>query len=149
MESRYTINKQFMEMTGYYDRNGKLCTLVTETGMTFIVDKSPLEIIRDNIVCIGYDLNGATKTARSLLGNIYNCPILVNPIDRIVIFPTLSPKHSECVWYNPVHIKRTRSLNRQTIILYSNGRTKLIRNKLAAFNCKIKQAEQLEDMTKL
>lgn len=149
MKSRYTINKRFMEMTGYYDRNGKLCTLVTETEKTFIVDKSPLEIINNNIMLAGYDLQGAMKTARFLLGNTYNCPILVNPINRIVIFPTLSPKHVECVWYNPFHIKRTSSLNRRTFIMYSNGKSKLITATLSSFNCKIKQAEQLEGLTKI
>jgi competence protein ComK len=149
MLGSYTINKQFMEMTGYYDRNGKFCTLVIETARTFIVDKSPLEIISDSIVCIGYDLRGATETAKKLLGNIYICPVLVNPNDRIVLFPTLSPKHIECVWFNPFHIKRTESLNRKTYIIYSNGQTRLIRAKLSSFNCKIKQAEQLEGMTKI
>ncbi len=149
MLRHYMINKYFMEMTGYYDRNGKLCTLVTETGKTFMVDKSPLEIIKVNIMCAGYDLRGAMETAKKLLGNIYHCPILVNPIDRIVLFPTLSPKHTECVWYNPVHIKRTSSLNHQTFIMCSNGKTKLIRAKLSSFNCKIKRAEQLEAMTRV
>ncbi|WP_231734913.1 competence protein ComK [Bacillus sp. FJAT-29937] len=149
MRSSYIINEYFMYMKGHYDRHGKLCTHVTETCNTFIVDKSPLEILEDSICVIGYDLRGAIATSKKLLGNIYHCPILVNPILRIIVFPTKSAWHDECVWYNPIHIKRTNSLNRKTTITYSNGKTHNISAKLTSFNSKIKTAEQLDDITKV
>ncbi|MEH7524940.1 competence protein ComK [Bacillus sp. JJ1503] len=148
MRPRYRITKQFMRMTGFYDSNGKMCTLVTETRKTFMVDQSPLEILDESIRCIGYDLKGAMITAKRLLGNVHHCPVLVNPIHRIVLFPTKSGLHEECTWFNPVHIKRTNSLNNQTTITFSNGQTITIPGKLSSFNCKIKRAEHLEEMTR-
>ena len=137
-----------MRMSGFYDRNGKMCTLVEETRKTFIVDKSPLEILDDSIRKIGYNLNGAMETSKQLLGNVYHCPVLVNPIQRIVLFPTRSALHEECSWFNPVHTKRTSSLNRKTHIMFSNGKTFNFPAKLSSFNNKIKRAEQLEEMTR-
>ncbi|WP_425481992.1 competence protein ComK [Cytobacillus depressus] len=148
MRSQYTINKDFKYMKGYRDRHGKLCTLVKETEKTFMVDKSPLEIIDDSIVRIGYNLKGAMETSKRLLGNIYHHPVLVCPIQRIVLFPTQSAKHEECIWFNPNHIKRTTSHKRQTFITFSNGKTKIIRAKLCSFNSKLQIAEQLENMTR-
>lgn len=148
VKPRYIIKEQFLWMTGYYDRYGKMCTLVTETKRSFIVNQSPLEILEFSISCIGYELKGARNTAKRLLGNVHHCPILVNPIRRIVLFPTRSPLHEDCIWFNPAHIKRTRSHNYNTIIMFSNGKTVTIPAKLSAFNDKIKRAEQLEEMTR-
>lgn len=148
MKKRYVMNEQYMWMTGYYDRYGKLCTLVKETNRTFIVDQSPLDILEYNINCIGYELQGAKNTAKRLLGRIHHYPILVNPMKRIVVFPTMSPHHENCIWFNPAHIKRTTSLKYHTVILFSNGQTITIPSKLSAFNNKIKRAEQLEELTR-
>lgn len=148
VKQRYIIRKQFIQMTGYYDRFGNKCTLVTECHQKFIVDQSPLAILDDSIRSIGYDLRGARETAKRLLGNVHHCPILVNPIDRIVVFPTKSAYHEECVWFNPFHIKQTRSRKYKTIITFSNGETTLFPAKVSSFNDKIQKAEQLEEMTR-
>ncbi len=137
-----------MYMRGIFDRHGKMCTLVKETRKTFIVDQSPLEILEESIRQIGYNLSGAMETSKLLLGNIHHCPVLVNPIQRIVLFPTRSPFHEGCIWFNPAHTKRTTSLNRKTHITFSNGKTLIFPAKLSSFNCKIKRAEQLEEITR-
>jgi competence protein ComK len=84
-----------MYMAGIYDRNAKLCTLVTELNRTIIVDKAPLEILNDSIKCIGFDLRGAMETARWLLGNKNMCPVMVNPVHRICVIPDKSSKHND------------------------------------------------------
>lgn len=134
-------------MTGHYDRYGKLCTRVFETKRTMIINKSPLEVLDYSIKCIGFDLRGALKTSRWHLGDIHMYPIMVNPIRRIILFPSRSPKHEENIWFNPQHIKRTTSSNRNTSIQFSNGSTLIIPTRLASFNHKLQTAEQLEKMT--
>lgn len=148
MRKSYTVRKQMMWMTGYFDRYGKMCTLVKEKTRMFMVDQSPLEILSKSIECIGYDLRGAMDTSKRLLGDIHHCPVLVNPIDRIVLFPTKSPYHEECTWFNPVHIKRANNLDRKTFIMFSNGETMTFPATVSSFHSKTKRAEQLEDMTK-
>ncbi|MFJ5718037.1 competence protein ComK [Neobacillus sp. NPDC093127] len=84
---------------------------VTELNRTFIVDSSPLEILNDSIRCIGFDLRGAMETAKWLLGNKHMCPVMVNPIHNICVFPNKSAKHADTMWFNPEHIVRTNTLN--------------------------------------
>ncbi|WP_077214925.1 competence protein ComK [Bacillus dakarensis] len=47
-----------------------------------------------------------------------------------------STKHEENIWFNPQHIKRTASSNRNTIIQFSNGSTLFIPTRLTSFNHK-------------
>jgi len=145
--NHYFITRQLMSMTGIFDRNGKLCTVVRETEKTFIVDKSPIEILDESICWMGYDFKGALLASRQLLGEINMYPVMVNPIERIVLFPTKSYKHADAIWLNSAHIHRTNSMNAQTLVTSSNGTFILIPAKLSAFNTKIKNAEQLEQMT--
>jgi len=134
-------------MRGHYDRFGKLCTQITEANRTFIVDKSPLEVLNDSIRGIGFDLRGALETSKYLLGDVHMCPIMVNPIHQIVLFPTRSPKHEDTIWLNPYPIRRTASNNRKTLITFHNNTTLIVPLRLASFNTKLKTAEQLRDMT--
>ncbi|WP_180955604.1 competence protein ComK [Bacillus sp. V33-4] len=89
IEPHYIINQYFMYITGHYGRNAKLCTQIKETEKTFFVDKPPLEILADSIRAIGFDLRGAMQTAKTLLGDVHMCPVMVNPIHKIVLFPTI------------------------------------------------------------
>ena len=147
IKKHYLINRQFISMTGLYDRNGKLCTFVRETEMTFIVDKSPTEILDESICWMGYDFKGALHASKRLLGDIQMYPVMVNPIERIVLFPTKSYKHAETIWLNPAQIRRTISVNGQTHVTFSNGICTLIPSRLSSFNTKIQNAEQLEQIT--
>jgi competence protein ComK len=136
-----------MYMAGIYDRNAKPCTLVTELTRTFIVDKAPLEILNDSIKCIGFDLRGAMETSKWLLGNKNMCPLMVNPVHKICVFPDKSSKHNETKWFNPIHIIKTFSKNQQTIIEFTNGLTITIPMRLYYFNNRLQTAEQFRNMT--
>jgi competence protein ComK len=147
IKNEYLINPQFMFMAGIYDRNAKLCTLVTELTSTFIVDKAPLEILNDSIRCIGFDLRGAMETARFLLGNKNMCPVMVNPVHKICVFPDKCSKHNDTKWFNPIHITKTNSMNKQTNVEFTNGMTITVPIKLYYFNNRLQTAEQFRNMT--
>ncbi|MEH7119231.1 competence protein ComK [Neobacillus vireti] len=142
LEKKYIINTNFMYMVGYYDRHARLCTLVKELHRTFVVERSPLEILNDSIKCIGFDLRGAMETAKWLLGNQYMCPIMVNPIHRICVFPDKCAKKADVMWFNPCHIIRTKGVNRNAEVEFTNG-LKLQRPlRLYTFNQKLHTAGQ-------
>jgi len=149
IEKHYIIQPQFMYMMSHYDRHGKLCTLIIETNRTFIVDQSPQEILKESIRRIGFSLQGAIDAAKYYLGDVNMCPIMVNPILRIVLFPTRSPKHEETIWLNPQQIRRTTSINGRAMITFNNEKTLVVAARLPAFNTKLQNAEQLEKMTRI
>jgi competence protein ComK len=145
----YKINPNFMCMCGVLDRYGKLCTIVRETKRIIIVDRSPLEILNDTIRCVGYNLKGAMETAKLHMGNNYMCPLMVNPVYNIVVFPSRTAKHIETIWFNPLHITRTNNVKSQTQVKFTNESTIIVPVKLCAFNNRLKKAEQFRDMMKI
>jgi competence protein ComK len=134
-------------MYGFYDRNGKLCTLVRELDKTFTVDRAPLHILEDSIKCIGYDLKGAMATAKWILGDIHMPPVMINPIQSICVFSDKSAKNVETIWFNPAHIIRTISYNKKTYIEFSNGITLILHCSISSFNTKLQNAMQLRNLT--
>lgn len=148
MRDHYIITSSFMYMMGNFDRQGNWYTRIKETDRTLFVNKTPLEILDYSIKCNGYTLKGAMESSKWLLKNEKMCPIVVNPIYRIVLFPTKSPKHEENMWFNPIHIKRTSSDKGSTQVIFSDSSTLSIPIRLSSFNHKIQKAEQLENITK-
>ncbi|MCQ6280019.1 competence protein ComK [Bacillus sp. EB600] len=149
MEDHYFINQFMMYMTGFYDRNGKTCTLVREVDGIFVVDKSPIEILEFSIKKVGFNLKGAIETSRSTLGDIHMCPIMVNPLRNIVVFPTQSAKRDDAMWFNPEHISRTyrsKCMDRKTTVEFKNGLTIKVASRLSSFNTKLQTAEQYGKM---
>ncbi|MFJ7727868.1 competence protein ComK [Neobacillus sp. NPDC097160] len=146
IENNYFINRDFMFMVGQYDRNAKLCALVKEQNRTFIVDRSPLEILNESIRCIGFNLKGAMETSKLLLGDKHMCPIMVNPIHNICVFPNKSAKHADTMWFNPDHIYRTNTLNGKAKLEFTNGLIMMVPSKLYTFNHKLQTAEQFKKM---
>lgn len=134
-------------MYGFYDRCGKLCTVVKELDKTFTVDKAPIDILEDSIRCIGYDLKGAMVSAKWILGDIHMPPFMINPIQRICVFSDKSAKNEDTTWFNPVHIVRTISLKKKTYIEFSNGTTLILHCSVSAFNTKLQNAMQLRNLT--
>lgn len=143
----YIVNQRTMYMYGFYDRNGKLCTVVREIDKTFTVDREPLHILEDSIKCIGYDLKGAMASAKWILGDIHMSPVMINPIHSICVFPDKSPKNADTIWFNPAHIVRTTSFKKKTYIEFSNGKTLIIHCTISAFNNKLQNAMQLRYIT--
>jgi competence protein ComK len=147
IENHYVINQHMMYMFGLMDRNAKLCTLVREFHRVFIVDRSPLEIIDDSLRSIGFNLKGAMETAKLIIENKAMCPVMLNHIHNICVFPDKSHKHEDTIWFNPCHILRTHSIKRKTQIEFRNRLLLMIDSKLFSFNHKLKSAEQLSRIT--
>lgn len=149
IENEYIITPQFMYMASDYTFQGKQCTHIFETSKTIIIDWSPLEILNNSILAIGYDLRGVLDISKWLLGYIKMCPIMVNPIYQTVLFPTHSPKCTETIWLNPSHIHRTSGSDELTFIVFNNGKTIIAPVGLSVFNKILENAKQLEEMTVL
>ncbi len=142
------VDNDLAFMVGEYDQRGKLCARVVTDEKSFLVDRSCLQILNDSLNCIGYDLKGAIRGTRCILGNHrMMCPIMVNPYLGICLFPTKSPQKDACIWFNPDHIVNTKASGNKTIIELSNGHTILVDSKLFSFNNKLQIANQLKQIT--
>jgi competence protein ComK len=148
-EENYSINQNLMYMAGFYDCHAKACTIVREIERIFVVPQSPLEILEYSIKKVGYNLKGAMETSKEANGSKM-CPIMVNLLQKLVVFPTHSAKHVETMWLNPDQIQRTygsKCTKGKTNIEFKNGITIRVDSRLSFFNDKLKRAEQYRDTT--
>jgi competence protein ComK len=134
-------------LTGEYDGFGKLCARVMAGGASFLVDRTPLQLLDDTLVYLGYDLRGAMSSAKLILGERMRCPIIVNPYLGICLFPNKSPHKPDCIWFNPEHIVRTKAMGTKTEVELSNGHSILVETRLTYFNNQIHKATQLMQIT--
>lgn len=134
-------------LMGEYDGYGKLCARVLTGGSSFLVDRTPLQLLDDTLTYIGYDLRGAISSAKLILGERARCPIIVNPYLGICLFPNKSPSKADCIWFNPEHIVRTMTIGYKTEVELSNGHTIIVDSRISNFNNKIHKAKQLMQIT--
>ncbi|MFL6556196.1 MAG: competence protein ComK [Bacillus sp. (in: firmicutes)] len=131
-------------LTGEYDCFGKLCARVLAGESSFLVDRSPLQLLDDTLTYIGYDLRGAMASAKLILGERTRCPIIINPYLGICLFQNKSPNNADCIWFNPEHIVRTIAVGRnQTEVELSNGHSIIVDSRLTFINNKIHKANKL------
>jgi competence protein ComK len=143
----YIINLQMVLMMGEYNRYGKLCTRVMELDKTFLVDKEPLDVLKDTINYIDFDLKGAQPAAQLIVENVNICPITGNPFHSICAFPTQAYKNEDTIWFNPIHIVKTSAHGRHTLVDLSNGYSIEVHSRLSSFNQKWQNAQFLRRMT--
>ena len=140
----YLIEKKTILMTGEYDRFGKLCARIVAGGASFLVDRTPLQLLDASLTYIGFNLKGATIGAKAILGKKNKCPIIANPYQNICLFPTKSPLKEDCIWFNIEHIVQTKAVGGKTEVELSNGHSIIVNAKLSALNNKIQTAGQLK-----
>ena len=140
----YLLEEEIILVTGEYNNNGKFCTRVMIGEQTLLVNRSPLQVMDDTLTYIGFDLKGAIKGTRNILGNINMCPIIVNPYKGICLFPYKCSKKEDCVWFNPDHIVKTKAHGSKTEVELSNGVSIIIDLKKYRFIDKIQNALHLK-----
>lgn len=145
IKPNYLINKCFSYMWGFYDCHGNPCTVVKERDRIFVVEQSPLDILDKTIRDVGFTLSGAMEVARDEHPNNDLCPIMVNPILKIVVFPTESPNRVETMWINPDNVKKadhSKCMTRKTTILFASEHRIILNSKLSSFNSKLETAKK-------
>ncbi len=143
IQKHYIIEKKMILLMGEYDRYGKLCSRIMAGQSAFLVDRTPLQLVDDSLVYIGFDLRGAMSSAKLMLDKKVKCPVIVNPYLDICLFPIQSPNRAECMWFNPDHIVKTTPIGSMTKVGLSNGYSLVVNSRLSAFNGKIETANQL------
>jgi competence protein ComK len=142
----YIINLQMVLMMGEYNRYGKLCTRILELDKTFLVDKAPLEVLKDTVHYLDLNQRGLSP-AKHVVGDENMCSLEINPIQDICAFPNQAYKNEDTIWFNPIHIMHTSALGRHTLVGLSNGCTIEVHSRLSSFNQKWQKAQLLRRTT--
>jgi competence protein ComK len=143
----YIIQPQMLYMFGAFDRDAKLCTIILNEDMAFIVDKAPLEIVKDTIAFNGSNLKGALAGSKHMVGTSRMRPLMVNYLRSICVFPIGAYQSPDCIWINPTKVLNASPLGRKTLVDFPDGSTLIVNARLTAFNAKVQKAEQLKKMS--
>lgn len=121
--NKYMVNNRTMiimpvEAIAYY-------AVVKEVDRIVFVKQTPLDIIKENLLIGGSDLDGRRRSITYKLGMQKKLPMPINPPRNIYAFPTHSPKYFHCQWIFAEHINQIHhaknNKNYKSIILFKNG----------------------------
>jgi competence protein ComK len=146
----YLIDRNISMMIGEYNQYGRLCSRVMIGNESLLVERTPLQLMDDTLKYISFNLNGAYKGAKEILGDRKFCPVIVNPYQDVCLFPIKATQKDDCMWFNPQHIVKTKRVGNgtKTEVELSNGISIIVDLKLASFNNKLQTALQLWKLSK-
>lgn len=90
-----------------YEINSKTCALIAldekrseiiEKDKIFIIEKTPLEILKESCEYYGSTFEGRTVGSKKQLGMGYKLPIVVESSKDLIMFPTSSANNENCCW---------------------------------------------------
>ena len=97
-----------MEKLEYYYINRGTCAIipienemseVVELDTSFVVKKTPIEIIDESCRYFGSSYKGRNDGAKIMLGMNYKLPILIEEFNNLIFFPTSSPRFGHCILF--------------------------------------------------
>lgn len=139
----YIVNPFTILLHGEYVKSNKLCTRVMEMEESFLVNKPPLEVLKDTLNYPGFTLAGAVYSARKILSPARIPPFVVSPRQGVILFPTKSMRKPDCIYFNHEHIILGRANGSDTLLLLANKTSMTIKGRLTPFNYKRSMAYQL------
>lgn len=96
---------------------------VLEDDVEYVIEENPYQIMEDSCRYFGSSYKGRKEGARSILGQGYKTPILVEDGRNIVFFPTVSPTAHDCIWIASKKIKYTKYLDElSSKIIFDNSK---------------------------
>ena len=112
-----------------YIVNGSTMALIYEEGHTvvyeietsFIVNKTPLDIIRESCLYYGSSLDGRVSASRNMLNCNYKLPIIVEEVGNLVFFPISSIKNKENSWFALSYVNNILKFDNKSIIKLDCG----------------------------
>lgn len=122
IRKKYLINQKTEAMVGEYRADGVEMTRVIEGKEMFLVNESPYEILNNTFIHLGFDLEGALKGAKSVLGEKYRLPVCINAELGMVWFSSNSFRKSGGIWLSYKHIRDLVPISKKvTMVITSYG----------------------------
>ena len=113
----YEINEDTLAIIPKEDNK----SLVYEKNNNFLVSKTTNKIMEESCEYYGSSLKGRQKGSASLLNLNHKLPIIVEETNKIVFFPTASPRLGQCSWINLNNIKKYERHEKGCKITFNNN----------------------------
>ena len=121
MIQKYIINTEVSSVISYF-YNGYEYSRVLEGNKTFLVSKSPDEIVKDSFHHVGSNLEGAIEATRVILKKKYKLPVTLSAQKNIVLIRCKSTDMNSTIWLIDSQILDIQSCeNNQTMVFLIGG----------------------------
>lgn len=97
---------------------------IIEENDEFIVYEKTNNIINDSCKYFGSSYDGRKQGSKNILGSSHKLPIILEETNKIIFFPTTSPRNNDCIWISLNLIEEYKRVSKnETIIKFSCGKS--------------------------
>jgi competence protein ComK len=114
----YEINRNTMALIPISDDQ----TEIIEKDNNFIINENIMEIIKNSCEYFGSSYLGRKEGTRNLTGITHKSPIIIEETNKLIYFPTESPRLNSCSWIGFNNIKRYINNNGKATIIFDNDK---------------------------
>ena len=139
MQESYEINKR----TKLLIPESEKLTHIYEEEDEFIVPQTTFEIIDNSCKFFGSSYDGRFKGTKALVGYSYKSPIIIEDSNRIIFFPTTSPRLWDCSWIAFNNIKNYIKGDKTCELILKNNRRVTINMSYNSLENQILRASKL------
>lgn len=125
---------------------GSNVTKVIEKQDSFLVNKTPSQIIDESCRSFGSSYLGRHEGTKHLTGINYKAPIIVEETQSIIFFPTASPRFSKCAWVALNHVKNHIRYEEKSILYFHGGKNVELDISYGSLENQILRATKLESI---
>ena len=139
----YIVNAETVALVEELDVYGNNCTRIIEGRNTFVVEISLRKIFEDTLNYYCTTIEGAIRGAKSILGEKYHPPILINATEDLIMLPCGPIRRRNSIWIASNQIMKFEQLGKETIIFTEYGHQIIVPLKISQIEMKIGQASRL------
>lgn len=121
MINNYEINVETLLIVPY----GKGKSKVYEYDDDFIVNKSPLAIIKNSCLYFGCTYEGRRDSVKQMIGIDMKVPILIEDSNNTIFFPTSSCINKNSIWISYRNLLKYDKFNAFSTVLYFRNNRKI------------------------
>ena len=125
---------------------GSNVTKVIEKQDSFLVNKTPSQIIDESCRSFGSSYLGRHEGTKHLTGINYKAPIIVEETQSIIFFPTASPRFSKCAWVALNHVKNHIRYEEKSILYFHRRKNVELDISYGSLENQILRATKLESI---
>lgn len=142
---KYEINEGTLAIMPVDSEKSK----VFEDELQYIIEEKPFQIMDDSCKYFGSSYRGRKEGAKSILGDGYKIPILVEDSRNIVFFPTISPGDKDCIWLASRKIKKIEYLDEfNSKVIFDNNQEILVPISYRSLENQLLRATRLESVVR-
>ncbi len=137
----YEINRYTLAVISEEDK-----TKIYEVDNSYVINTSTKSIMENSCEYFGSSLSGRQVGTTKLTGVTHKVPIIIEETNKIIFFPTSSPRNKDCSWISLKHIKSYYNVDNCLCIEFKNGEKLFLDTSFNVFDNQVLRSCRLESI---